>query len=340
MNLLRQGFWRLGAASVWLSLLGCGETTDSCHIVATTQAVSERIVSGSPDVPDTFAATGALLIATQQGTGPLHTRLCTATLIAADAVITAAHCRADYATMGFWQNDQPLMQNPTHMQPKDPTLRGAQRAKREQHVWYSFCLLSAVSPAAGVTQNGSAQCTPATTFDVHPDYHLPGPWDVGLVDAYDVGVLHLAHPMKRCMPARLLRPGEHATLAAGQAVLIAGYGSTIDHAALGRIAQASGIKRFAHSQIGKLSAAEMTVGEPPCPAHKSFGDSGGPTFIQTPDGPKLVGVTSRLQAEADAGFGTVDTRLDTVADWVFEAAGITRIDADEDVDDADITQGH
>lgn len=318
------------AAALWCSS-GCGEAPSFAPAVWTAPQTAQPIVAGSTDVPAHFAATGALLIATQTGTQALRTHLCSATLIAPQYIVTAAHCRVAPAVMGVWHNGAPLLPEPVEPEPGAPVVRGSRRAAQVQRVWYNFCLLDTVSPQTGVAQDNNPRCRPGVLFEVHPSYRLPAPWDTGLLQAYDVGVLQLSQPITDVAPALLLTPASPVGLSAQQTVSIAGYGSTVDHAATGPLAKASGIKRFAYSAIGQLNDTEMSVGEPPCPAHKSFGDSGGPTFIETPDGPRLAGVTSRLQGEADAALGTVDTRLDAVADWLADVAGLAEPDADDDL---------
>lgn len=53
------------------------------------------------------------------------------------------------------------------------------------------------------------------------------------------------------------------------------------------------------------------------------GDSGGPLYLQTPDGDLLLGLTSRAVVPADApcGGGGIYVRADAVADWVEEVIG-------------------
>lgn len=313
------------AAAALCFTAGCGVANGPAPLEVYAPVTSEPIVAGSTHVPAAFAATGALLIATRQGLGPVHTRLCTATLIAAQYVVTAAHCRPESAVLGLWQDGVPtdaLFDAAVDLHSgQKPALRGSRRQTTKRQVWYNFCLLDVVDAQAGLSQNASPQCTPGAGFEVHPRYRLVDPFETGLVDAYDVGVLRLARPVCHVEPAVMLSQAACADQLAGQPVSIVGYGSTSDYAAQGPQAQASGIKRFARSQIGQLSAAEMTVGEPPCPAHKSFGDSGGPSFVQTPEGLRLAGVTSRLLAETDAARGTVDTRLDAVVEWILDVAG-------------------
>src|SRR5213078_3032674 len=58
-------------------------------------------------------------------------------------------------------------------------------------------------------------------------------------------------------------------------------------------------------------------------ADSCFGDSGGPVYVATPDGPALIGVVSRGLAlpAAPCGNGGVYVRVDKVLSWIQSVTG-------------------
>lgn len=315
---------------------GCGEAPPTSALAwgAAPEASQAHapIVQGRQDRLAVFDATGALLITTQQGSQALHTHLCTATLLAPHYVVTAAHCQPPQGRLATFAAPITSATQPDVLPQAASGVRGTSRQRPVLRVWYTFCLADRLMPQTGLVPVPSESCVRAEAFLAHPDYRLPGPWDEGLTDAYDIALVRLVRPITAVMPARL-PSGAGPVVSPGEPVLIAGFGSIQDSAQAHGPPEALGQKRWAESRVGHLSDAEMTVGEPPCPAHKSFGDSGGPTFVSTPSGPVLIGVTSRLLTASDAALGTVDTRLDAARDWLINTAGLAADGAEAAVDD-------
>jgi hypothetical protein len=169
----------------------------------------------------------------------------------------------------------------------------------------SFCL------AAQVRRGTTTGCTAVSAFIVDPDYRLPDPWAEGLGEAHDLALLVLAAPLEGVAPATPMTDADAIYLQPGAPVDIAGYGRTGSGAD-----GAPGRKHTGTSVLGQVGAVEMVVGPPPTVTRKTFGDSGGPTFVATPSGARLAGITSRICGlEGEVG-GTVDSRVDAAAAWL------------------------
>jgi hypothetical protein len=269
------------------------------------------IIAGVPAADAMFDPVGAVLIIERQGTTPARVRLCTGTLIAPDAVLTAAHCRPEGA---LHTPATPVLEAEADAV---PVPRGLPRPRAPRQTQVAFCLVDAVtSELATASRQPDGPCVTATAFVAHPDYAAPSPWDEGLGQAHDVALLLLQRPLQTPVPAQMLLPPEAAVLVPGSSVAIAGYGRAMALDEAAATAGPLGRKLVANSQLDGLSATEMLVGLPPCRHSKTFGDSGGPSFVQTVGGPRLAGLTSRLAGTEGYAAGTVDTRVDAAAAWV------------------------
>lgn len=165
----------LGAA-----LLGIPPGCIDDSISATTQSV----IGGTTTQAGMYPATGAL-IAEVQGQRIVF---CTGTLIAPDAVVTAAHCLIPPPEIGDFMP--------------------------------SFTL---ALDANNVT---SAELFRGSEKHYHPQYDQYSEPPGTLSRTYDIGIVLLQQPVPGAMPAYLPTPAEAATLAAGMPLEITGYGQT------------------------------------------------------------------------------------------------------------------
>lgn len=147
--------------------------------------VTERaVIGGSVTSAGAFAATGALLLPAQQGGGMQFS--CTATLIAPDVVLTAAHCVK--------------AQGPYPMPVPSFTLK------------HDATAVSAADIIAGVS------ATP------HPQFAFVGSSTPS--QAYDIAIVKLSAPVPGVTPAKLVRPIDATMVTTGAAIDIVGYGLT------------------------------------------------------------------------------------------------------------------
>ena len=207
----------------------------------------------------------------------------------------------------------------------------------------AICSGTLVAPDVVLTAGHCIEAGPVEVLTDTVDYAKPGgdripvKWSRAYPDwehRYDIGVImldHVARPKPR-MIASACTVREH--LVAGAEVHAVGFG----------LASASG-----SDDNSQLREAVMPVIDPTCTLDAAceesiaphgefiaggrgtdtcFGDSGGPIFLDTPEGPALVGVVSRGLAAPGlpCGNGGVYVRADKVASWIKSVTGalITR----------------
>ena len=290
--------WRAILGGLLLGVSACGggggffiETTEAIEPIepadpsepSNTRAYGLRaqtILNGQISTAGTFTAVGAVLLRGHDRYGDAMGTLCTGTLIAPDVVVSAAHC--------------------------------VEPPGNDSSVNYFFSL------APDVTQAGQHLADmPTPTYEVgaalaHPDYVAVR--QDGLAQANDISLLFLTRAVPQVQPAQLLEPQQFA-LQVGSPVSIAGYG--LDGPPKGRrTGMHLGIKRDALSVVHELGAYEMQVGDRAPVPQKCMGDSGGPTFVKTPQGERLAGITSRAYDRSGCMRGGVDTLLAPLLAWV------------------------
>jgi len=152
------------------------------------------------------------------------------------------------------------------------------------------------------------------------------------LETFDVAVFALERPATAA-PARLVGACEaDEVLYDGVMATIYGYGATdvdakVETTALHRAtipvadhdcSEPDRGCRTAVAPGGELRAGGDGV-------DTCVGDSGGPLFVDTPDGRALAGVTSRssLPAATDCGSGGLYVRADAIADWIEATTGRT-----------------
>ncbi|MEM6928694.1 MAG: trypsin-like serine protease, partial [Myxococcota bacterium] len=157
------------------------------------------------------------------------------------------------------------------------------------------------------------------------DWQMPN-----YLETFDIGLFALERPATT-PPVRLLRTCDvPSILEDGVEATILGYGATdLEgrepttrlHRAVITIddADCDDLERGCRSAVspgGELRAGGDGV-------DTCIGDSGGPLFVEGPDGPVLAGITSRsaLPAPTDCGNGGIYVRVDAILDWVEETSG-------------------
>lgn len=272
----------------WLYLaIGCGSAVQNdSPLRCNRNSARATIIGGQAMDAASFAATGALFVRQPKNEATFE-YACTATLIQNDLLVTAAHCQNTEIPANVCE-----------------TAAGA---------CYLFCQ-QAVLPADLQPHTAQALgCTPAHRFVPHPKYHLPSLDAVGLQnDVFDLAVVILDVPITQITPAML---GPTAHLPENSEVHLVGYGYEQDPWQSFQLTKYVR-KNYAKSLLGKTTHHEMHVGNGPNQPHKAFGDSGGPTFLQTPDGMQLVGITSRMYDLWDPNAGNIDSRIDSEDPWL------------------------
>ena len=293
---MQRGLWVVTALWVGAALVGCGEESWQVH---TPGLVDEKgIVDGKPAMGfPGLDAVGALLVTAREGDYTFGEVVCTATLIDTDVVITAAHCFA------FYQDEN--------------------QEQEEELRW----MVSFAGDVKGFGQGSLAP--PPRTYGVlssvvHPSFELlpRGYAPHELAALGDLALVFLDREVKGIAPAKVISPELLSALHGGNPVLIAGYGERAPHGS----AVLEGERYFGPSYLHEVGDFELRVGrvgpgaeEAPQAglAEKCYGDSGGPSFLWTAAGFRLVGVTSRGD-DGDEGCerAGVDTRVDAYAEWI------------------------
>ncbi len=214
---------------------------------------------------------------------------CTGTLVTPNVVVTAAHCLFTDTSTATTESFGPLM------------------------------------PASDVrVVVGAVDPTTASTPQIHPaafiwadprfltDYNND-------TDENDIGAIVLATPVTRIAPTPVLDLSSLDTELTPRRMLdIAGYGTT-NRAGMGDntflyLAQVPFISRTEH---------EVTAGDPGGP-DTCYGDSGGPLYVDTDQGRRLVGATSRgAGPDVACDSGTVFTLVPAYVAEIEAAIGMS-----------------
>lgn len=269
-----------------------------------TGSVQQPIINGDPVDTDVFPSAAQLIIGGNVNGQTIKTPVCTATLVAPDVVLTAAHCLEDFPLtfgiipledMTFWvtfEEDLGYMMEQEHQ--GNPPL-----------------------PDDAVEASGFVQ---------HPDFAFeafnggvdgPGRFE-------DIALVFLEESITDRPHAWLPTADEDASIAEQQTVDIIGYGQ--------QTAESSGnpfeppapgtafVRMHAETFINELGEFEMQIGDGEETGRKCHGDSGGPTYAQVEtdldEDVRVVGVTSHAYDERDCLVGGIDTRVGPYLEWI------------------------
>lgn len=257
--------------------IGCGDAEDIFFSPPTYGGLP--IIGGTVSAVSDFPAVGAILVAV----GETAFVACTGTLIAADVVLTAAHCLT-----GFDDPSSPVR--------------------------VFFTLTADLSEFASQPHDEHSPMPPRTSqasaIVIHERFDSNWvDFQPGLANIHDVGLLFLRAPLVGFAPARLDDPPE---LKVGTRVAIVGYGARTLEGGDG----AADIKTHAMSTVNEIASHEMQVGRRSPMPQKCRGDSGGPTFVGAGDNRRLVGITSRAYDHRGCEVGGIDTRVEPHMPWI------------------------
>lgn len=272
-----------------------------------TSTASGAIIGGVASPTDNYPSAGMIIMMLGLfGSDPEPVSGCSATLIAPDVVLTAAHC------VGF--GGLPIM----------PEFVFTNRASGAE----AFVSPRAPFPLA----EGAVR---SRSFVGHPGFSLFGLEAGGLGEEDDIGLVFLDRPILDIEPARLPDSVGRPSVSEGTEVSIVGYGLRTPNGAGGGggpggpgggLDLSDALKFEAVTRITEVGPYELRVGRTSTSAsplaQKCNGDSGGPSYVRAEDGALyVVGVTSRAYDATQCETGGVDTRVDAYLDWIREEMG-------------------
>jgi len=228
-------------------------------------SIDQPIIGGQDVAPGAYPATGALV----RG----RSYRCTATLIAPDVILTAAHCL-------------------------------------DGDGWGDFGFTLDAELKVDITN-----VVPALIYHQHPNFQSEASEDFTRIgQRNDIGIVILEEPILDVPFEQLDTDEEYASLQTGDELLLCGYGRNSWSSQL-----TAGLKREATIYVDLATSWELqSVRENPQPCK---GDSGGPVFIQTPNGRRITGLVSRAAGESRmCDTGAIYTRVSTYVDWIEDAS--------------------
>lgn len=133
----------------------------------------------------------------------------------------------------------------------------------------------------------------------------------GLGRRDDIALLLLAEPLLAVTPLPIIADADADALPVGTPLSIAGYGATAPNGA------GSDVLYVADTPYRRRDATEFIAGAEGAPDTCS-GDSGGPAYVETHDGTRLLGAASRGVAGSGSrcGSGGIYTQLPAYDDWL------------------------
>lgn len=285
------GFWARESflATALLAVGGCMQG----QVEPVEQATA--IIGGEPTVPGDFPATGALLYK-----GVFR---CTATLIAPDVILTAAHCLPGTGDFSFTLVSQvPLTPKGTVVPSDDGEFGG--------------------DPDAGTGSPGdmvdpipfTGPTYPVLLVHPHPDWDSGGAFkDLGQVN--DVGIAILRRPITS-VPVEQVDT-RMTDVGPGTELHLTGYGVTAWY-----LRYSAGVKHDAMVLIDGVGDYEIRTSASAVEAQPCKGDSGGPLFAQNSDGshPVAAVVSRSATASFQCNQGSIATRIAPYAEWIADAS--------------------
>ena len=256
-------------------------------------AAYDDIINGDSVSQSTYPETGGLLVgATISFDGfeyEFKMLMCSATLIAPDVVLLAAHC----VDFDYFE-----------------AMAGLELSEVE----VVFSRQSDLSAYTGMPQEWPSDAVFAWDAVSHEGFSMDA-IGMGLSENDDIGLLFLEEAIDDVSPAVVVTSDEADAIVEGAVVDIVGWGQqTSDQTPpTGTV----GIKMGGQSVIGEVADFEFQVGPNDSDVRKCHGDSGGPTFMEIDGGVRIIGVTSHAYDMTDCRrTGGVDTRVDYYLDWI------------------------
>jgi len=281
------GFWARESflATAVLAFVGCSQAQ------VDTGELTTAIIGGETTMPGDYPATGALLYK--------NVFRCTATLIAPDVILTAAHCLPGAAeNFSFTLNLRvPL------------TLSGVLGTDD------SGADAGTGDPGEEVDQPVvfTGPTYPIFVVHAHPDWDSGGAFkDLGRVN--DVGIAILRRPITT-VPVEQVDT-RMSDVGPGSELRLLGYGVTQWY-----LRYSAGVKHDAMVLVDGVGDFEIRTSAAAVEAQPCKGDSGGPLFADDGNSHPITAVVSRsATASFQCNEGAIATRIAPYSEWIADAS--------------------